>query len=144
MKYLLTYLLFIAPLFSTDKNGVELPIGLTEEEKGKMLQTVNPSYIILKPSLRGGLRKSNNWINIATKNNIKWWATSALESNIGLNAIAQWVYGKSANMKQGLGTGKLFSNNILSPYIIEKGHLKYFFENNWDLSLFEKHKKIML
>ena len=119
-------------------------ISLEEAEKEKMLQTVNPSYIILKPSLLGGLRKSNNWINIATKNNIKWWATSALESNIGLNAIAQWVYGKSANMKQGLGTGKLFSNNILSPYIIEKGHLKYFFDNNWGLSLFEKHKKIML
>ena len=81
-----------------------------------MLKTINPAYIILKPSLVGGLKKSEDWINIAANNNVKWWATSALESNIGLNAISQWVYGKSTNMKQGLGTGKLFSNNILSPY----------------------------
>ena len=67
-------------------------ISLKEAEKEKMLQTVNPSYIILKPSLLGGLRKSNTWINIAAKNNIKWWATSALESNIGLNAIAPVSY----------------------------------------------------
>jgi O-succinylbenzoate synthase len=78
------------------------------------------------------------------RNNVKWWATSALESNIGLNAIAQWVYEKHANMKQGLGTGELFSNNIPSPYIIEKGRLKYITKNKWDLSLFDQQKQLLL
>ena len=109
-----------------------------------MLKTINPAYIILKPSLVGGLKKSEDWISVAANNDVKWWATSALESNIGLNAISQWVYGKSKNMKQGLGTGKLFSNNILSPYIIEEGHLKYFTNNKWDFSLFDQQKKLLL
>jgi L-alanine-DL-glutamate epimerase-like enolase superfamily enzyme len=119
-------------------------INTEEDEKEKMLKTINPAYIILKPSLVGGLKKSEDWINVAANNNVKWWATSALESNIGLNAISQWVYGKSTNMKQGLGTGKLFSNNILSPYIIEEGHLKYFTNNKWDFSLFDQQKKLLL
>lgn len=118
-------------------------INTGKDEKEKMLKTINPAYIILKPSLVGGLKKSEDWINIAANNNVKWWATSALESNIGLNAISQWVYGKSTNMKQGLGTGKLFSNNILSPYTIEEGHLRHFTNNKWDLSLFEHHKKLL-
>ena len=119
-------------------------ISLEGTEKEKMIEVVNPDYIILKPSLVGGLKKCEDWIDIAAKKDIKWWATSALESNIGLNAIAQWVYKKSTNMKQGLGTGKLFSNNILAPYIIEKGQLKYLTENKWDLSLFDKQKQLLL
>ena len=97
-----------------------------------------------QPSLLGGLKKCEDWITIAKNSNVKWWATSALESNIGLNAIAQWVYKKTTNMKQGLGTGKLFSNNISSPYVIKEGQLKYSTENNWDLSLFDHQKKLLL
>ena len=119
-------------------------INLSNSEKEKMIEVIDPKYIILKPSLVGGLKKCEDWIDIAVRNNVKWWATSALESNIGLNAIAQWVYKKHANMKQGLGTGKLFSNNIPSPYIIEKGRLKYITKNKWDLSLFDQQKQLLL
>ena len=117
-------------------------IGLQDGDKERMIKNVQPKYIILKPSLLGGLEKCEDWIEIANKNKIKWWATSALESNIGLNAIAQWVYQKGTKMKQGLGTGKLFSNNILSPYIIKKGSLKYSTENKWDLKIFDQQKRL--
>ena len=119
-------------------------IGLQDGDKERMIKNVQPKYIILKPSLLGGIEKCEDWIEIANKNKIKWWATSALESNIGLNAIAQWVYQKDTKMKQGLGTGKLFSNNILSPYIIEKGCLKYSTENKWDLKIFDQQKRLFL
>jgi len=119
-------------------------INVSDSEKQKMIELINPEYLILKPSLLGGLKKCEDWITIAENSNVKWWATSALESNIGLNAIAQWVYKKTTNMKQGLGTGKLFSNNISSPYVIKEGQLKYSTENNWDLSLFDHQKKLLL
>ena len=77
-----------------------IPIALDEEligvnsspEREKLLDTINPHFLILKPSLLGGFKNSNEWINFAKKRNIKWWATSALESNLGLNAIAQFAY----------------------------------------------------
>ena len=119
-------------------------INVPDSEKEKMIELIDPEYLILKPSLIGGLKKCEDWIDIAEKSNVKWWATSALESNIGLNAIAQWVYKKTTNMKQGLGTGKLFSNNISSPYIIEEGQLKYSTENKWDLSLFNQQKQLLI
>ena len=91
-------------------------IGITEpEKKYEMLNTVKPKYIILKPSLCGGFSGANEWISIARLLNIGWWATSALESNIGLNAIGQWVSTLEVAMPQGLGTGSLYSNNIESP-----------------------------
>lgn len=100
-----------------------IPIALDEEliglnnltRKEEMLNYIKPSYIILKPSLCGGFLGSNEWITIAQKYNIGWWATSALESNIGLNAIAQWVSQYNTSMPQGLGTGQLYHNNIESP-----------------------------
>lgn len=100
-----------------------IPIALDEELiginefslKDKMLSTIKPHYIILKPSLCGGFLGSNEWIELANKNSIGWWITSALESNIGLNAIAQWVATLNTKMPQGLGTGNLFINNISSP-----------------------------
>ncbi len=119
-------------------------INVSGSEKEKMIELIDPEYLILKPSLIGGFKKCEEWISIAAKNNVKWWATSALESNIGLNAIAQWVYKKPPNMKQGLGTGQLFSNNISSPYVIYKGQLKYSAENKWDLSLFDQQKQLLL
>lgn len=110
-----------------------LPIALDEEligihtplEKSKLISTIQPQYIILKPSLVGGLAASEEWIAIAKEQNINWWATSALEANIGLNAISQWVFTKSNPMPQGLGTGQLFTNNIDSPLYL-KGDLLYY------------------
>ena len=108
-----------------------LPIALDEEligvfsvtKKQKILQTIQPQYIILKPSLIGGFKGTNEWIEIAEKLHIDWWITSALESNIGLNAIAQYTYSKGNPLPQGLGTGQLYTNNIESGLTIKKGHL---------------------
>ena len=115
-------------------------IGVSEfKTQEKMLSEIKPKYIILKPSLIGGLKKSDSWINIANSLGIKWWSTSALESNIGLNAISQWVFNKNSLLKQGLGTGALYSNNINSPYYIEKGCLKYDSKKNWETVLFKSY-----
>ena len=108
-----------------------LPIALDEEligphnaiEKQNLISQIKPQYLILKPSLLGGFQQSKAWIDIAQKSGIDWWVTSALESNIGLNAIAQWTYSLGVSLPQGLGTGSLFTNNIESPLIIEKGCL---------------------
>lgn len=119
-----------------------LPIALDEEligisnlkEKQRLLEAIKPQYIILKPSLVGGLAKSKEWIDIANSLNIKWWITSALESNIGLSAIAQWTYTLNSSMPQGLGTGQLFTNNIESPLCIEKDRLWHKPSLNWNLN----------
>ncbi|MGE8555960.1 MAG: o-succinylbenzoate synthase [Chryseobacterium jejuense] len=90
-------------------------IGITDpEEKKKLLETIKPQYIILKPALIGGFAGSDEWISMAEAQNIGWWITSALESNIGLNAIAQYTFTKKNPMPQGLGTGALFVNNFES------------------------------
>ncbi|WP_075602999.1 enolase C-terminal domain-like protein [Saccharicrinis aurantiacus] len=110
-----------------------LPIALDEEligvntveEKRQVLETIKPQYIILKPSLVGGFRASEEWVTLAEEFSVNWWATSALEGNIGLNAIAQWTASKNTNMPQGLGTGQVFSNNIDSPLQVEDGALIY-------------------
>ncbi|WP_374461574.1 o-succinylbenzoate synthase [Chryseobacterium taeanense] len=109
------------------------PIALDEEligiieinEKIKLLDTIKPHYIILKPSLVGGFSGSDEWISLAEERNIGWWITSALESNIGLNAIAQYTFTKKNPMPQGLGTGSLFVNNFESDLDL-KGDLLYF------------------
>ncbi|SUX46239.1 o-succinylbenzoate synthase [Chryseobacterium indoltheticum] len=96
------------------------PIALDEEligifnlnEKKKLLEKIKPQYIILKPALVGGFAGSDEWISVAEQQNIKWWITSALESNIGLNAIAQYTFTKDNFIPQGLGTGNLFTNNF--------------------------------
>ena len=90
----------------------------TDSKKG-LLKEISPQYIILKPSLIGGFSGSDDWIDLAEKQNIGWWITSALESNIGLNAIAQYTYTKKNPMPQGLGTGGLFTNNFPSPLVLE-------------------------
>ncbi|WP_455078045.1 o-succinylbenzoate synthase [Prevotella histicola] len=103
-----------------------LPIALDEEligvndltEKNRLLDTIQPQYIILKPSLHGGISGTREWIKLAKERGIGSWITSALESNIGLNAIAQLtadIYGPHITMAQGLGTGQLFSDNIPMP-----------------------------
>ncbi|KOY86481.1 o-succinylbenzoate synthase [bacterium 336/3] len=110
-----------------------VPIALDEEligiqdynEKKKLLETLKPPYIILKPALLGGFQKSEEWIELAEKQQINWWVTSALEGNIGLNAIAQWTSHLAYKGHQGLGTGQLYTNNIPSPLVVDKGLLKY-------------------
>ncbi len=105
-----------------------LPIALDEEliginsvdEKRRLLETIRPQYIILKPSLHGGWRGCEEWIEIAKQLHIGWWITSALESNIGLNAIAQWTATLENPLPQGLGTGALFTDNIKLPLEICK------------------------
>ncbi|MBE4947836.1 o-succinylbenzoate synthase [Chryseobacterium culicis] len=90
-------------------------IGIIDSEKKKqLLETVKPQYIILKPALVGGFSGSDEWISLAESQHIGWWITSALESNIGLNAIAQYTFTKKNPMPQGLGTGALFVNNFES------------------------------
>ena len=104
-----------------------VPIALDEEligfhddvEKTRMLDAIRPHYIILKPSLCGGFSEADRWIRLAENRGIGWWATSALESNVGLNAIAQWVSAYDPVMPQGLGTGALYTNNFPSPLRLE-------------------------
>lgn len=123
-----------------------LPIALDEEligvlnvtEKEKVLQTIRPQYIILKPSLVGGYRGSGEWISLAEKYGIAWWVTSALESNIGLNAIAQWTATLNNEMHQGLGTGSLFTNNFESPLTVKNGGLYYEKDKNWKENLIKE------
>lgn len=123
-------------------NASPIPVALDEEliaitdEKAKreMLDFISPAYIILKPSLLGGFRMSEKWIRMAESLKIGWWITSALESNIGLNAIAQWTASLGSNRTQGLGTGSLYTNNIPSPLTIIRNKL-FYGTNPWcDLS----------
>lgn len=110
-------------------------IGIkTREQKVELLEAICPQYIILKPTLVGGLDQSRQWIELAKQRGIDWWITSALESNIGLNAIAQFVSQYDLRLPQGLGTGQLFHNNIPSPLYIRQGKLGYGHEANWDLA----------
>ena len=121
-----------------------IPIALDEEliginstkQKQELLNTIKPKYIILKPALCGGFSGAEEWIKLAQERNIGWWATSALESNIGLNAISQWVATLNANMPQGLGTGGLFTNNFQSPIYLENEQIKYNPNKSIDYSQF--------
>ena len=99
-----------------------------------MLQIINPQYIILKPALVGGFSGSQSWIDAAESQSIGWWVTSALESNIGLNAIAQWTYQLNVKRQQGLGTGTLFTNNINAPLEIKNGKLAYEPQYKWKIN----------
>ena len=120
-----------------------LDIALDEEligvfdvtKKKELLQIIKPQYIILKPTLVGGFGGSKEWIDVAENRNIKWWITSALESNIGLNAIAQWTTTLNSKMPQGLGTGSLFTNNFESPLEVNNGYLHYNNRKNWNFNL---------
>lgn len=119
-----------------------LPIALDEEligvfkksAKAELLKKIQPQYIILKPSLVGGFHGSQEWIDLAENSGIGWWITSALEGNIGLNAIAQWTVLKNISMPQGLGTGSLYTNNIESPLEVIGETITYQPQKIWDLS----------
>jgi L-alanine-DL-glutamate epimerase-like enolase superfamily enzyme len=117
----------------------KIPVALDEELIGvdvmiggkKLLQFIKPKFIILKPTLLGGFMFSERWIKFADELKIGWWTTSALESNIGLNAISQWTSSLQTILPQGLGTGSLYKNNIQSPLKVKAGFI--FYENflNW-------------
>ncbi|MEB2778034.1 o-succinylbenzoate synthase [Algoriphagus sp. D3-2-R+10] len=107
-----------------------LPIALDEEligvkNKAELLDVIQPQHIILKPTLLGGILETKEWIELAEVRKIGWWMTSALESNIGLNAIAQLSDSLGAKIPQGLGTGKLYQNNLESPLEVDRGKILY-------------------
>lgn len=121
-----------------------IPIALDEEmigiesaeAKKDLLANVKPQYIIVKPSLHGGILSSQEWISIAESLNIGWWITSALESNIGLNAICQLTANYPVSIPQGLGTGALYENNFESPLEVKKGEIFYSPKLSWNLDEF--------
>lgn len=120
-----------------------VPVALDEElignydyaAKRRLLKSLKPRYIILKPTLLGGFETTREWIETAQRLDIGWWITSALESNIGLNAIAQFTAEFDNPLPQGLGTGQLYHNNISGPLLIEKGYLRYDSHQSWDFSV---------
>lgn len=119
-----------------------LPIALDEEligvtnvtDKEKIIQTIKPQYAIFKPSLIGGFKGTDEWKNICDTNGVKWWITSALESNIGLNAISQYTFTLDSNLPQGLGTGGLYTNNFESPLEVENGNIQYIPAKQWEIN----------
>jgi len=119
-----------------------IPVCLDEEligeysfkQKVDLVRNINPHFLILKPSLLGGFNSTKEWIGIAESNGVGWWITSALESNIGLNAICQFTYDQGVTIEQGLGTGQLFHNNLESPLEVNQGYIRYNPEKRWDLS----------
>lgn len=113
-------------------------IGIKPTDMERVIVKTKPAYIILKPSLLGGFKQSEEWIRMAEKHQVKWWITSALEANIGLNAIAQWTFTLNSELPQGLGTGQLYHNNIPSPLEIRNAKLFYQTKNDWDLSVILK------
>ena len=107
----------------------------SNQDKQRLLNHINPQYIILKPSFIGGFKGSDSWIELSQANNVQWWVTSALESNVGLNAISQYTFTKNSTLPQGLGTGSLYTNNIASALQITKGTLCYNPTKKWNFNL---------
>lgn len=113
------------------REATPLPIALDEEligvneraKKIELLDAIHPAYLVLKPSLHGGMSGSEEWIGLAEEREIGWWATSALESNVGLNAIAHWCAHLRPALPQGLGTGLLFTDNIDFPLSIRRDRI---------------------
>ena len=118
-----------------------IPIALDEELLGvegiesrrALLVRIKPQYIILKPSLHGGLKSSAEWIKLADEAKVGWWLTSSLESTIGLNAIAQFASTYTIEVPQGLGTGMIYENNFPSPLTVKDSALEYKPQLEWDL-----------
>jgi o-succinylbenzoate synthase len=118
-----------------------IPIALDEEligiygweQKVELVESIKPHFLILKPTLLGGILATREWVDIASQTNTGWWMTSALESNIGLNAIAQLTSSLKGTMPQGLGTGQLYHNNVESPLSISGGKLFYNKNLDWKI-----------
>lgn len=126
-------------------NVSPVPVALDEEligisgmeTKQRLLAQIKPAYIILKPALCGGFSGASEWIKAAEEANIGWWVTSALESNVGLNAISQWCASLDVEMPQGLGTGALYENNFPSPLILKGDKMWYDKDVVIDRSVFD-------
>ncbi len=123
-----------------------VPVALDEEligvfsteKRGELLDTIRPAYIILKPALVGGFSGSQEWIDLAEERGIGWWITSALESSVGLNAIAQWTATlDTRGLPQGLGTGALYTNNAPSRLILEGERLRFDTDSVRDKEFFD-------
>ncbi len=120
-----------------------IPIALDEELIGlwdathreEMLRTIKPQYIILKPSFVGGFAQCEKWIDLVKKHQAGWWVTSALESNVGLSAIAQWNFKQNNPVASGLGTGALYTNNFKSPLYVKQGEIGYEPNQPWQINL---------
>lgn len=118
-----------------------IPVALDEEligisdplERNELMDKVRPAYIIIKPGLLGGFSVAADWIALADIYRAGWWVTSALESNVGLSAIAQWTWQLGVRRHQGLGTGALYTNNIHSPLLMRGEQLWYRPGIKWDL-----------
>ncbi|MEX2234183.1 MAG: o-succinylbenzoate synthase [Cyclobacteriaceae bacterium] len=109
-------------------------IGVTsKEEKIRLLEKLKPPFIVLKPTLHGGLKSCEEWISIAESLKIGWWITSALESSIGLNAICQFAANYQTELPQGLGTGTIYSNNFASPLTVKDGNIFYVPNGEWEV-----------
>jgi len=123
-----------------------VPIALDEEligvvnleDKRNLLETIKPQFIVLKPTLLGGFIATKEWIDLAVELDIGWWITSALESNIGLNAICQFVSQFDIKTPQGLGTGELYENNIPSPLTVKNGCIFWDKQKHWYLNIAER------
>lgn len=121
-----------------------IPIALDEEligvtgggAKRRLILEIQPSFLILKPTMLGGFSSCREWIRLAEETGIGWWVTSALESNIGLNAVSQFVAEFDNPLPQGLGTGQLYHNNIDSPLYIRNGYLYYDQTGAWEPIVF--------
>jgi o-succinylbenzoate synthase len=120
-----------------------IPIALDEEligiesweKKASLLDRLRPQFIVIKPSLHGGMVGTKEWIQLAKDKNIGWWITSALESNIGLNAICQLAANYPITLPQGLGTGTIYEDNFASPLTVDKGAIFLDPGRKWDLSV---------
>lgn len=108
---------------------------ISDEERRSVLEIIKPAYLILKPTLLGGLDYAERWVKLAQEYRIGWWATSALESNIGLNGIAQWSANLKVKLPQGLGTGQLYTNNFDSPLEIIGSKLWLLNRKSWDFHI---------
>lgn len=122
-----------------------IPVAFDEEligvhsadAKVALLKKFKPSYIVLKPTLHGGLQGCEEWISVANELQIGWWVTSALESSIGLNAICQFTAGYEPEIPQGLGTGKIYSDNFASPLRVQQGSIFSDPAGTWEIALDE-------
>jgi L-alanine-DL-glutamate epimerase-like enolase superfamily enzyme len=129
----------LAALCATSRVKIALDeelIGISSTgRRQKLLAEIRPHYLVLKPALLGGFAAAEAWLELARQAGIGWWVNSALESNIGLNALGQWTSALNPATVQGLGTGQLYSNNIPSPIKPVRGTLVYDDDSlAWDVS----------
>jgi len=119
-----------------------IPVALDEEllgvnsraDRQQLLERIKPQFLVLKPTLQGGLYGCAEWIELANQHNVGWWITSSMESNVGLNALSQFASQYSLDIPQGLGTGGIFKDNIPSPLEVHRGTLRWNSQENWDFS----------